>query len=77
MSTFPSAPAASDRLVMGLKLQERCIHCGEELVIYFRRDMSRRDGPLQCTVVHSIYQSQPWRWKDLHGFEDLTRFDGP
>ena len=61
--------------MMGLRLVEQCLHCKDELVIYFRKEMN--GGRLQCAVVHASYQTQPWVWKDLHGFEDLVPINGP
>lgn len=63
-------------MMMGLRLEEKCVHCGDDLIIYFRKQIP--DGPLQCAVVHQNYQTgKVWVWKDLHGFEDRLQVNGP
>ncbi|HKN43392.1 MAG TPA: hypothetical protein VJW23_05670 [Propionibacteriaceae bacterium] len=58
--------------VMALKLGRDCPHCGEELVVAFKRDVFKPNSPLMVLVSHGIYDTEA-KWTEVTGFEDALR----
>jgi hypothetical protein len=62
--------------IMALKMGRDCPHCGEELVVAFKRDLSQPGAPLMGAVSHGIYDMD-MKWVPITGFEDALRLPAP
>ena len=58
--------------VYALKLGRPCPHCGEDLVVAFKRDLFTPDAPLMVLVSHGVYDTDA-KWQPVTGFEDAMR----
>ena len=63
--------------VMALKLGRDCPHCGEQLTVLFKRDMSANPkGGLMAAVVHGLIEHLDTgriEWKPVTGFDDAVK----
>jgi hypothetical protein len=53
-----------------------CPHCGEPLLVYFKRDLSKPGSPLMGAVAHGQYDFG-MEWSPVTGFEDGLRLPDP
>jgi hypothetical protein len=60
-------------MMMALKLERPCPHCGEALIVAFKSDMK---GGLMAAVVHGLYESLDLsgiQWRPVKGFEAMVK----
>lgn len=55
-------------MVIGLRLEQECQHCGYEYNVMFRKRVP--DGQLEAMVTHGFIQGP---WQPVYGFEEMDK----